>query len=109
MLTPDVISRHWWGLNRMAAVLLLFVDQVSWKSLAVALRWLEGGQVATAASELLTDHHWGECEGDLVWPKGTTQERRYLETCTRIGGDAFARPVLRRRSKKLLMDFCERS
>jgi hypothetical protein len=44
----------------MAAVLLPFVDQVGWKSLTVALRWSEGGQVATAASELLTDHHWGE-------------------------------------------------
>jgi hypothetical protein len=39
----------------MAAVLLLFVDQASWKSLTVGLRWLEGVQVATAASELLTD------------------------------------------------------
>ena len=93
----------------MAAVLLLLVDQVSWKSLMVALRWLEGAQVATAASELLTDHHWGEYEGDLVWSKGRTQERRYPETCTQIDGDAFGRPVPRHRSKIWLMDFCERS
>jgi hypothetical protein len=102
----DVISRHWLRLNRMAAVLLLFVDQVSWKSLAVAL---EGVQVATAASELLTDRRWGEYEGGLVWSRGRTQERRYPETCTRIGGDAFGRPVLQHRSMIWLMDFCERS
>jgi hypothetical protein len=41
----------------MSGVLLLFVDQGSWKSLTVALRWLEGGQVATAASELVRDRH----------------------------------------------------
>jgi hypothetical protein len=93
----------------MAAVLLLFVDQVSWKSLTVALRWLEGVQVATAASELLTDRRWGEYEGGLVWSRGRTQKRRYPETCTRTDGDAFGRPVLRRRSKIWLMDFCERS
>jgi len=91
----------------MAAVLLLFVDQVGWKSLTVALHWSEGGQVATAASELLTDHHWGEYEGDLVWSKGRNQERRYPETYTRIDGDAFGRLVLRHRSKIWLMDFCE--
>ena len=93
----------------MVAVLLLFVDQVSWKSLTVALHWLEGGQVATVASELLTDHHWGEYEGDLVWSKGRSQERRYPETCTRIDEDAFERPVLRHRLRIWLMDFCERS
>jgi hypothetical protein len=93
----------------MATVLLLFVDQVSWKSLTVALRWLEGGQVATAVSELLTDHHWGEYEGDLVWPKGRSQEKRYPETCTRIDGVAFGQPVLRHRLKIWPMDFCERS
>jgi hypothetical protein len=93
----------------MATVLLLFVDQVSWKSLTVALRWLEGAQVATAASELLTDRHWGEYEGDLVWPRGRSQEKRYPETCTRIDGVAFGQPVLRHRLKIWPMDFCERS
>jgi hypothetical protein len=109
VLTPDVISRHCWTSNRRAVVLLPFVDPVNWTSLAVALRWLEGAQVATAASALWTNPHWEEYEGDLGLLRGRSPERRYPETGTRRDGDAFGRPVLRHRSTIWLMDFCERS
>jgi hypothetical protein len=109
VLLFDVKSRHWWRSNRAAAVLLLFVDQVIWKSLTVALRWLDGAQLVRAASGLSMRRHWGECEGGLAWSRGRNQERRYRETGTQTNGDAFGRPFLPHQSMIRRKDFFEQS